>query len=200
MAGPHPYLRLLCSWTLFSVGCEVLAGMCIAQLCPPDHAPDLPEVGLWREGAWLAVPASVLILAAGTVWKETNRSEDAVDPLGQPLSRGARSLVPAVVISLMLAGVLISPCPLHHVLIAALAVAYGFLPKRMPYLAAATMGVLRGLNLVTAAAIPVTYSGILGITLGPMYTTGLLGGASSTYWATAVCYALYRAYKAAIGR
>jgi hypothetical protein len=187
MAGISAHRLALRVGLLLLAGGEVVAGMVVAQLCPVDHSPDLPEVGLWRSGAWCAVPASVCVFAGAMLWTEIANRRRA----------GRRSrLLPsdlvvgfAVALPVIAVAISISPCPDHHFLMAAAILAHGFLPQGTWAVDALTTGILHGLNLLTAASIPITFWGILGLTPGPLYTTGLLA-ASPPYCAFAVCYAL----------
>lgn len=144
MPGLLPYLRLLRAGTLFSPGCDVVAGFCILG------AP-------WSAEAFGAVAASICLYAAGMVWNDVaDRRTDAVLRPERPLPRGDVPLPAAVALgaALIAGGLLLSPPDyrLHHAMLAALVLAYDFAAKRIALLGALTMGLLRGLNLMTAAA------------------------------------------------
>jgi hypothetical protein len=84
-----------------------------------------------------------------------DRGEDAVHRPERPIPRGD---VPAMValglgIGLLGLGCVLSPIPLYHVLLAALVVGYDYLFKRSVPLGAATMGSLRGLNLISGGVL-----------------------------------------------
>jgi hypothetical protein len=85
----------------------------------------------------------------------------------------------AVGLGLLLLGLSLwlSPCRPHHGLLALLVLAYDFGSKRIPWLAAIGMGLLRGLNLGTALALPALAGGDVG------HRTDL--------WTAACCYGLY---------
>jgi 4-hydroxybenzoate polyprenyltransferase len=90
------------------------------------------------------------------VWNDVaDRKVDAVQRPERPLPRGDVSLRFAVALGTLLiaAGISLSPCRVHHAVIAALVLAYDFGSKRVPVLAVLGMGVLRALNLGTALAI-----------------------------------------------
>lgn len=159
-------LRLLRIGTLFSPAADVLASWCIAGLP-------------WSGQTLAATLASVLLYAAGMVWNDiADRRLDAVQRPERPLPRGDLSLPFALGLgTLLLAlGLWLSPCRLHHGLIAALVLAYDFLGKRLDWLGALGMGTLRALNLGTALAVG-------GEAVPPAAHTALLVAAS--------CYGLY---------
>lgn len=90
------------------------------------------------------------------VWNDiADRRLDAVQRPERPLPRGDISLTAAVVLgtALLAFGLWLSPCRLHHGVIAALVLAYDFLGKRLDWLGALGMGTLRALNLGTALAV-----------------------------------------------
>ncbi len=72
----------------------------------------------------------------------------------RPLPSGQVTLPAAVAFGVLLlaSGLLLSPFRSHHAVIAVLVLAYDFLCKRWLPLGASTMGLLRALNLLTAAA------------------------------------------------
>lgn len=138
-----PVLRLLRVGTLFSPAADVVASACIAQLT-------------WDRSVAAAVVASVALYAAGMVWNDVaDRREDAIQRPERPLPRGDVSLPFAIGLGtvLLAIGLGVSPCPLHHGLIAALVLAYDFVCKRIAALGAVVMGSLRALNLGTALAL-----------------------------------------------
>lgn len=166
MASVLPWLRLLRAGTLFSPAADVVASLCIAQAA-------------WSRSALAAVIASVLLYAAGMVWNDVaDRREDAVNRPERPLPRGDVSVRSAVTLgaALLAAGVAISPCRTHHAVIAGLVLVYDFAAKRIAWLGALCMGVLRGLNLATAVA-------LAGAGIAPVWNDALL--------VASVCYGVY---------
>lgn len=189
-----PWLRLVRAGTLFSPGCDVLAGHCIATAALLS----LPNLQC-AEAATVAraMGASVAVYAAGMVFNDVaDRREDAVQRPERPLPRGQIALMSAVVlgVGLLALALAISPVPTHHALLGGLALAYDFALKRVRLLAALTMGVLRGLNLLTAGflAIPVANRGLLD---------GVAAMASSTpaLLVAAACYAIYISFVTVLG-
>ncbi len=139
-----PILRLLRVGTLFSPAADVVASAAVAG------------VG-WDALVARAAGASVCLYAAGMVWNDVaDRRLDAVQRPERPLPRGDLTLGFACTAGtlLLLAGLLLSPCRLHHAGIAALVLAYDFGGKYVPWLGAVGMGTLRALNLGTALALP----------------------------------------------
>jgi 4-hydroxybenzoate polyprenyltransferase len=135
-----PWLRLLRIGTLFSPAADVIASWCVAGLP-------------WTSAALAAALASVCLYAAGMVWNDiADRRLDAVQRPERPLPRGDVSLSAAIVLGVVLLafGLWVSPCRVHHGVIAALVLAYDLLGKRIDWLGALGMGLLRGLNLATA--------------------------------------------------
>jgi len=140
-----PILRLLRVGTLFSPAADVVAGAAIAGL------PWSPEVVR-------AAFASLLLYAAGMVWNDiADRRLDAVQRPERPLPSGSVGLPFAVGLGVLLlaGGLLLSPCLLHHAAIAVLVLVYDFLGKRVEWLGACLMGLLRGLNLGTGWALAI---------------------------------------------
>jgi 4-hydroxybenzoate polyprenyltransferase len=138
-----PFLRLLRIGTLFSPAADVVASAAVLGLP-------------WDAQLVRAIVASASLYAAGMVWNDiADRRLDAVQRPERPLPRGDIGLSIAVLLGLGLLalGVGVSPCRLHHGLIAALVLAYDFAGKRVAWLGALGMGTLRGLNLWTAAAL-----------------------------------------------
>jgi 4-hydroxybenzoate polyprenyltransferase len=136
-----PYLRLVRAGTLFSPGCDVVASLCVLGLP-------------WSAAAVRAVLASILIYAAGMVWNDiADREEDARQRPERPLPRGDIAMPVAIALgtALLAGAILLSPCRLHHSIVAALVLAYDFVLKRAPLAGAVAMGTL---NLLTAAALP----------------------------------------------
>lgn len=139
-----PFLRLLRVGTLFSPAADVVASAAVAGLP-------------WSADVVRAAAASVCLYAAGMVWNDVaDRRVDAVARPERPLVRGDLSLRFALALGVVLlaAGVLLSPCPRHHGLIALLVLVYDFANKRLGWFAAPLMGSLRALNLATALALP----------------------------------------------
>lgn len=138
-----PILRLLRVGTLFSPAADVVAGASVAGL---PWSPELVRAAL----------ASLLLYAAGMVWNDiADRRLDAVQRPERPLPSGAVGLPAALGLgtALLAGGLLLSPCPLHHAAIAALVLVYDFLGKRVEWVGALLMGLLRGLNLGTGWAL-----------------------------------------------
>lgn len=136
-------LRLCRIGTWFSPAADVLASSAIAQI--------VLGVDVVR-----AMLASVLLYGAGMVWNDiADRKVDSVQRPERPLPQKDLSMTFAVTfgIALLAGGMLLSPCRLHHGLIAALVLVYDFLSKRAVWLGALNMGVLRGLNLATGMAL-----------------------------------------------
>lgn len=142
MPSIFPFLRLLRVGTLFSPAADVVASAAVLGLP-------------WSGELGRAIVASTALYAAGMVWNDiADRRLDAVQRPERPLPRGDIRLPIAVLLGvcLLALGVGLSPCRLHHGLIAALVLAYDFAGKRIAWLGALAMGTLRGLNLWTAAA------------------------------------------------
>ena len=132
-------LRLCRIGTWFSPAADVLASSAIAQVAL--------GVDVVR-----AMVASVLIYGAGMVWNDiADRELDLKQRPERPLPSGDLSMGFAVIFGLLLlgGGIGLSPCPTHHGLIAGLVLVYDFLGKRLEWLGALNMGVLRALNLST---------------------------------------------------
>jgi 4-hydroxybenzoate polyprenyltransferase len=137
-----PLLRLVRVGTLFSPAADVVASAAIAGAA-------------WDALVARAALASVCLYAAGMVWNDiADRRVDAVQRPERPLVRGDVPLALAVALgtALIAAGLALSPCRGWHGAIAVLVLAYDFGSKRVPWLGALTMGVLRALNLGTAWA------------------------------------------------
>jgi 4-hydroxybenzoate polyprenyltransferase len=136
-------LRLCRIGTWFSPAADVLASTAIAQIA---LGTDVVR----------AMFASVLLYGAGMVWNDiADLKVDRVQRPERPLPSRDLSMVFAVVFgtALLAGGLLLSPCRMHHGLIAALILFYDFASKHAPWLGALNMGVLRGLNLATAMAL-----------------------------------------------
>ena len=148
MSAAHPakwlsVLQLCRIGTWFSPAADVLASTAIAGLA-------------WSTDVVAAMLASVLIYGAGMVWNDVaDLQEDRRQRPERPLPSGALPVAFAVALGTVLLGAAmwLSPCRLHHGLIALLVLGYDFLGKRVPWLGALNMGVLRGLNLATGMAI-----------------------------------------------
>lgn len=168
-----PWLRLLRAGTLLSPGCDVLAGICIIGMA-------------WSPDAVRIILASVCLYAAGMVCNDVaDVREDRLQRPERPIPRGEVSLAGASVLgaTLLALGLLCSPAEfrMHHGLIAALVLLYDFACKKVALLGALTMGTLRGLNLLTAAA-PLLWSGAVTADEQPAVTVLLTAAA---------CYAIY---------
>ena len=191
MARLLPWLRLVRAGTLFSPGCDVLAGACIGLAAAPPFAGQAGQAGRYeRWPVAAAMLASVLIYAAGMVWTDfADRREDARQRPERPLPRGDIAPGAAAIAGAVLLGsaLLVSPCRLHHGAIALLVLAYDFVLKRVRVLAAVTMGTLRALNLAVAASTPYVFvprtGGPTGDWVPPPLSTPLL--------TAAICYGVY---------
>jgi 4-hydroxybenzoate polyprenyltransferase len=164
-----PYLRLVRAGTLFSPGCDVAAGLCVLGLP-------------WSADAGRAVLASILLYAAGMVWNDiADRHEDAGQRPERPLPSGEIGLPAAVAFATALLGaaVALSPCRLHHGILALLVLAYDFVLKRAPLPGAVAMAALRALNLMTAAA------------LSAAPAAAWLPGLAQPLLIAAICYGVY---------
>ncbi|MCR9247039.1 MAG: hypothetical protein NXI31_18555 [bacterium] len=136
-------LRLVRVGTLFSPAADITASLAILGLP-------------WDATAGRAIAASVCLYAAGMVWNDiADRRLDAVQRPERPLPSGVLGLPFAVAFGLVLlaTGLLVSPCRVYHGIVAALVLGYDFLGKRVDWLGALNMGLLRGLNLATALAL-----------------------------------------------
>lgn len=134
-------LRLLRVGTLFSPAADVVAGLCLRGLA-------------WSSDALRAVAASVLVYAAGMVLNDhADRHEDARVRPERPIPAGeiGPNFAFTFGLTLLAAGVLISPCPLYWGGMAALVLGYDYVLKRVPAAGAATMALLRALNLCSGA-------------------------------------------------
>jgi len=132
-------LRLCRIGTWFSPAADVLASSAIAQVA---LGADVVR----------AMFASVLIYGAGMVWNDiADRELDRKQRPERPLPSGDLSMAFALLLgtALLAGGIGLSPCPEHHGLIAGLVLVYDFLGKRLEWLGALNMGVLRALNLST---------------------------------------------------
>jgi 4-hydroxybenzoate polyprenyltransferase len=147
MAALLPYLRLLRAGTLFSPAADVIAGRCIVA-----HATGL---AVWSDGTAMAALCSVLLYAGGMVCNDVaDVAEDRRRRPERPIPSGAiaRPVAATLALLLLTSGVALSPMPSHHAVIAVLVLAYDFACKRNIFAGALTMGILRALNLATAAA------------------------------------------------
>ena len=143
-------LRLCRIGTWFSPAADVLAGACIAQ------ATLGADVGF-------AMLASVCIYGAGMVWNDVfDLRVDRLQRPERPLPSGALPMWFAVVLAtgLLAAGLGLSPCPEHHGLIASLVLVYDAFGKRIEWLGALNMGVLRALNLCTGLYLVSAQAGV----------------------------------------
>ena len=136
-------LRLCRIGAWFSPAADVLASCCVADMA-------------WSVDVVRAMSASTLLYGAGMVWNDiADREVDATTRPERPLPSGALGLRFALALgaTLLVGGLLLSPCRRHHALIAALILGYDFGSKRVPWLGVLVMGSLRALNLGTALAI-----------------------------------------------
>jgi len=136
-------MRLCRIGTWFSPAADVLASSAIAQIA-------------LGTAVVRAMFASVMLYGAGMVFNDiADRKVDSVQRPERPIPRGELSLAFALVFGtcLLVAGISLSPCRIHHGLIAALVMVYDFASKSAPWLGALNMGLLRGLNLATGMAL-----------------------------------------------
>jgi len=139
----RPLLHLCRIGTWFSPAADVLAGSAIAQV-----ALGAPVVR--------AMIASTLVYGAGMVLNDVaDRRIDAQQRPERPLPSGALSLQFAVLlgVALLAGGLWASPCRGHHAWIVAFVLVYDFAGKRIGWLGAINMGVLRAMNLGTGLAL-----------------------------------------------
>ncbi len=137
------YLRLLRAGLLLSPAADVTASL---ALC------GLP----WSMAAARAAIASVCIYAAGMVLNDhADRRHDARARPERPIPRGDVAAATALALGLTLlgAGIALSPQPWFHAGLAALVVGYDYALKHVVALGALTMGTLRGLNLFSASVV-----------------------------------------------
>src|SRR5262245_31416334 len=105
-----PWLRLVRAGTLFSPGCDVVAGACVALAAEP--AVLVPPTECIRAAA-----ASVGLYAAGMVWNDiADRRVDAVQRPERPLPSGKVSTLAAITLgtALIAAALLCTPALPHH--------------------------------------------------------------------------------------
>ena len=159
-------LRLCRIGTWFSPAADVLASTAIVGIA-------------WSGDVGRAMAASVLLYGAGMVWNDVaDVDTDRVQRPERPLPSGQVSMVFAVAIGtvLLVFGLWVSPCRSYHAGIAGLVLFYDFLGKRVEWLGAMVMGLLRGLNLATGLLL-----------VGPTVAEG----AERALLLAAGCYALY---------
>lgn len=138
-----PWLRLVRAGTLFSPAADVVAGLCLAG-----------QPWSWHAAA--AVLASTCTYAGGMVLNDhADRGEDAIQRPERPLPRGDIRPNSALTLGLALLGVavLLSPRPAWHAMLGSLVLLYDYLLKAFPLTATLNMATLRGLNLLTGAAV-----------------------------------------------
>jgi len=137
------YLRLLRVGLLLSPAADVVAGMALAGLP-------------WSTAAVRAALASACVYAAGMVLNDhADRARDARVRPERPLPRGDIAPATALLlgIALLAAGCATSPLPWYHGGLSLLVVGYDYLLKRSVVAGAATMGSLRGLNLLSGGVV-----------------------------------------------
>ncbi|MHC4812199.1 MAG: UbiA family prenyltransferase [Planctomycetota bacterium] len=147
MSTALPYLRLLRAGTLFSPAADVIAGHCIASASIP-----------WSFDLCRAVAASVCLYAAGMVLNDhADRRLDARLRPERPLPRGEIKPPLALGLGLMLVVVclVITPVPAHHGVMALLVLAYDYALKKVIWLGAVVMGILRAMNLAAGSLLAV---------------------------------------------
>ncbi len=166
MAGTTTLLRLVRAGTLFSPAADALAGRCLVAGA---------SGAIWDADSLRLMAASALVYAGGMVCNDVaDVAEDARNRPERPIPSGAisRTLAAVFGFALLLGGAATSPAPMHHALLAALVLVYDFAAKRAVLLGALCMGSLRGLNLLSGAA--------------------LVGGSISTpVLSAALCYGVY---------
>lgn len=108
----------------------------------------------WSPEAVRAVAASVLVYAAGMVLNDhADRHEDARQRPERPIPAGeiGPSFAFTLGLALLALGVVVSPCPLYWGGMAILVLGYDYVLKRLPATGAASMALLRALNLQSGA-------------------------------------------------
>lgn len=136
------YLRLMRAGLVLSPAADVMASLAIVGAA-------------WNATAVAGMLASTCIYAAGMVFNDVaDHRHDAIARPDRPLPAGAVSRLGAVGFGagLLLLGVLLAPQPAFHLLLAGLVLLYDFASKKVRLLGALNMGLLRGLNLWSAAA------------------------------------------------
>ena len=134
-------LRILRIGTIFSPAADVVAGLCLQGLP-------------WSAAAARAVVASVLVYAAGMVLNDhADRHRDAKLRPERPIPAGeiGPSFAFTLGLTLLAAGVAVSPAWIYWSVMAVLVLAYDYALKHVGAVGAVTMGVLRALNLCSAA-------------------------------------------------
>jgi len=118
---------------LLSPAADVIAGHCIARV---PWSPDL----------WRVLVACLFLFAAGLVLGQRRHRRSPAGSLapGPALGLG---------LGLALVGVLVSPVPVYHGVMALLVFAYDYLLKHMRWLGAIGVGALRAVNLAAPAAL-----------------------------------------------
>jgi 4-hydroxybenzoate polyprenyltransferase len=137
------YLRLLRVGLLLSPAADVVAGMALAGLP-------------WSGAALRTAFASVCIYAAGMVLNDhADRRLDAQRRPERPIPSGAVAPHTALAlgVALLALGCALSPLPIYHGALGLAVVAYDYLLKRVLALGAATMGTLRGANLLAGGVV-----------------------------------------------
>jgi 4-hydroxybenzoate polyprenyltransferase len=180
-----PWLRLLRAGTLFSPGCDVVAGICVVVATEPYGS--VPPTESMRAAA-----ASIGLYAAGMVWNDVaDRRVDAVQRPERPLPSGQVSAPAAIALGtgLIAAALLCTPALAHHVAIAVLVLAYDFVCKRSHLLGAVTMGSLRCLNLLTVASF--ARYGVIDDFVVSYGDAGFLMCLPRSLLTAAICYGLY---------
>lgn len=169
-----PYLRLLRAGTLFSPGCDVIAGACVLAHLRGTGSP-------WSADLALAAAASVSLYAAGMVCNDVaDVAEDRAHRPERPIPSGAIGRAQAALLGLVLLALalLLSPCLTWHAGMAVLVLGYDFVWKSRPLFAATTMGVLRAAN--------------LGVFVAASAATGGTTLAVPTeLWTACACYGVY---------
>lgn len=172
-------LRLLRAGALFSPAADIVAGLTLAG-------------GAWSIDAVRAALASVCLYGAGMVLNDFfDLEEDRKQRPERPLPQGVLKPITALALGLGLLGSGIALAPAQtrvaHIAIAVLVLGYDTILKRKTLTAVATMGVLRGLNLLTGAIL------VVGGTDG-------LDGLTTPSLAAAGCYGLIIATITLLGR
>ena len=137
------YLRLLRVGLLLSPAADIVAGMALSGLP-------------WSFAAARAAFASVCVYAAGMVLNDhADRAADAHNRPERPIPSG--KVAPQVALflgaALLVGGCALSPSPMYHGGLGFLVLGYDYVWKRVLFLGAATMGTLRGLNLMAGGVV-----------------------------------------------
>lgn len=148
MTNLRPWLQIVRAGTLFSPAADALAGACLVAASTRTE--------LWSPDLVRLLIASSLIYAGGMACNDAaDVDEDRVQRPERPIPRGAITRTAALSFGLLLlgSGVLVSPVPWHHGVLAIITLLYDFAAKRVLLLGAMCMAGLRALNLGVAASL-----------------------------------------------